>query len=214
MTDIVKRLRDGAEYWKTIQASFEMTRAADRIEALEGEVAQLRRERHEAIEDAKASGRSYDEVLVTKEALRDELKAAEARAERLEGEVAKVKSERDKWHKAFLQTGACRACVNGWPDPHGCSGHQHPNHVGGRMTDIVKGMARVHEDWLSEQDSTDHQGAMCAALLWLADNVSDEMVRAAWEREFGRGGFDGDIWRKTIKSAIAAAIHAAAGEEG
>ncbi len=120
-SDIVKRLRDGAEYWKTIQASFEMTRAADRIEALEGEVAQLRRERHEAIEDAKASGRSYDEVLVTKEALRDELKAAEARAERLEGEVAKVKSERDKWHKAFLQTGACRACVNGWPDPHGCT---------------------------------------------------------------------------------------------
>lgn len=87
------------------------------------------------------------------------------------------------------------------------------------MTDIVKGMARVafkaqYGALFDPLRDGVRDEFMRAALLWLADNVSDEMVRAAWEREFGRGGFDGDIWRKTIKSAIAAAIRAAAGEEG
>lgn len=88
------------------------------------------------------------------------------------------------------------------------------NHEGGRMTDIVKGMVNVLMQSLTADggEGADPEEAMRAALLWLSQNVSDKMVQAAWEREFGRGGFDGDIWRKTIKSAIAAAIRAAAGE--
>lgn len=87
------------------------------------------------------------------------------------------------------------------------------------MTNIVKGMVSTYNNaWthIPEFDEIENGQlkAMRAALQWLSQNVSDEMVQAAWEREFGRGGFDGDIWRKTIKSAIASAIRAAAGEEG
>lgn len=78
------------------------------------------------------------------------------------------------------------------------------------MKKIVDGMEQAYCD-KRYGGYESGQNSMRAALLWLADNVSDEMVRAAWEREFGRGGFDGDIWRKTIKSAISAAIRAAAG---
>lgn len=81
------------------------------------------------------------------------------------------------------------------------------------MTDIVKGMAGAYLHALNGPDDLTCEEAMRAALQWLSQNVSDKMVQAAWEREFGRGGFDGDIWRKTIKSAIAAAIRAAAGEK-
>ncbi len=50
---------------------------------------------------------------------------------------------------------------------------------------------------------------MKRALLWLADNISDEMVNAAWRAEFSRGGFDDPVWRRSIKSALSAALRAA-----
>ena len=73
------------------------------------------------------------------------------------------------------------------------------------MTDIVKGMVRVYQ-------STDagSEGSMRAALQWLADNVSDEMVgAAAWLTD--------RVEQYNIKDrrklALAAAIRAAAGGE-
>ena len=119
----------------------------------------------------------------------------------------------------------CTRCGHKWTAVHpvGTTGLECPNcheMEGCGMTDIVKGMAiagwdaglKVTGPGVLTADI--EQAKMRAALMWLADNVSDEMVQAAWGREFGRGGFDGDIWRKTIKSAIEAAIRAAAGEEG
>ncbi len=102
------------------------------------------------------------------------------------------------------------------------------------MTDIVKGMARAACDAGSEpvfdKQPSDLQYMqmedMCAALLWLADNVSDEMVRAASaDRAKDDEGqfqplcdlidFSGENKTRTVlKSAIAAAIRAAAGGWG
>ncbi len=86
------------------------------------------------------------------------------------------------------------------------------------MTDIVKGMARAACDAGSEpvfdKQPSDLQymqmDDMRAALLFLADNVSDEMVHAyrdALERQAR------DPWLPSIaeSKAIAAAIRAAAG---
>lgn len=55
------------------------------------------------------------------------------------------------------------------------------NHEGGRMTDIVKGMVNVLMQSLTADggEGADPEEAMRAALLWLADNVSDEMLEAA-----------------------------------
>ena len=53
------------------------------------------------------------------------------------------------------------------------------------MTDIVKGMYKEYQ----HSDSATGEGAMRAALLWFADNVSDEMLEAAEKaaREHKRG---------------------------
>jgi len=91
------------------------------------------------------------------------------------------------------------------------------------MTDIVKGMARL----ICETENVDGFKCTCpvpyepegnnwcnhnravyqarAALLWLANNVSKEMG-VAYLNESNRTGL--------IRSGIAAAIRAAAGEEG
>jgi hypothetical protein len=83
------------------------------------------------------------------------------------------------------------------------------------MTDIVKGMARVLDratggSGLADKEDID---AMRAALLWLADNVSDEMVQA-YHNE--RERVLNDDWFPSISQSkyISAAIRAAAGEEG
>ena len=48
------------------------------------------------------------------------------------------------------------------------------------MTDIVKGMARAYVDaWDLLGAELEPSDRMRAALLWLADNVSDEMVFAS-----------------------------------
>ena len=82
------------------------------------------------------------------------------------------------------------------------------------MTDIVKGMARAYHEaywnWMPTLPRSMEDEAMRAALLWLADNVSDEMVHAyrdALERQAR------DPWLPSIaeSKAIAAAIRAAAG---
>ena len=52
-------------------------------EAAEAEVAALKSQLHEAREDEKAAGKAYDEVLLTKDAMRDTLQAAEAEVNRL-----------------------------------------------------------------------------------------------------------------------------------
>ena len=83
------------------------------------------------------------------------------------------------------------------------------------MTDIVKGMAEAHwKAWLGPawpgQDRAMNDtdiATMRAALLWLADNVSDEMVQA-YEKFLQR-----DSGVNTRKDAIALAIRAAAGGE-
>lgn len=68
------------------------------------------------------------------------------------------------------------------------------------MTDIVKGMADVLMQSLTADggEGANPREAMRASLLWLADNVSDEMIEAALDRP-------------SFKRAIAAAIRAAAG---
>jgi hypothetical protein len=82
------------------------------------------------------------------------------------------------------------------------------------MTDIVKGMARAYVDaWDLLGAELEPSDRMRAALMWLADNVSDEMVQAyreALERQAR------DPWLPSIaeSKAIAAAIRAAAGGEG
>jgi hypothetical protein len=70
------------------------------------------------------------------------------------------------------------------------------------MTDIVKGMIRKYEQVRVSERSAGNpdeacQEAMRAALLFLADNVSDEMIEAALDRP-------------SFKHAISAAIRAAA----
>ncbi len=99
------------------------------------------------------------------------------------------------------------------------------------MTDIVKGMVPAYNNaWthIPEFDEIEvgQLKAMRAALLWLAANVSDEMVRSASaDRAKDDEGqfqaledlidFSGENKTRTvIKSAISAAIRAAAGEEG
>ncbi len=76
------------------------------------------------------------------------------------------------------------------------------------MTDIVKGMIaaqRTHAiDGLREGALVTGESKQRAALMWLADNVSDEMSNAA---KNNNGGY-------VYRTAIAAAIRAAAGEEG
>jgi hypothetical protein len=69
------------------------------------------------------------------------------------------------------------------------------------MTDIVKGMATAHTNGLWSGGS--REAAMRAALLWLADNVSDEMM-SAFAEEWAAANGSG-------RSAIASAIRAAAG---
>jgi len=71
------------------------------------------------------------------------------------------------------------------------------------MTDIVKGMATAYWRNMCHSKSPTREEAMRAALLFLADNVSDEMVDEAAAANVN-----------TSRSAIAAAIRAAAGEEG
>jgi hypothetical protein len=68
------------------------------------------------------------------------------------------------------------------------------------MTDIVKGMTSAYAN--ATPDSWYSETAMRAALLWLAANVSDEMVR-----EYLNCISD-------TKDSLSAAIRAAAGEEG
>jgi hypothetical protein len=99
------------------------------------------------------------------------------------------------------------------------------------MTDIVKGMARL----ICETENVDGFKCTCpvpyepegnnwcnhnravhqarAALLWLADNVSDEMVQA-YRNE--RESVIRDEWFPSLAEAktLSAAIRAAAGEEG
>lgn len=79
------------------------------------------------------------------------------------------------------------------------------------MSDIVKGMAReaqcVLEGPSTTYDPARHEEAMRAALLWLADNVSDEMVDAY--EQF----FLSTATLYTRRQAIAAAIRAAAGDK-
>jgi hypothetical protein len=91
------------------------------------------------------------------------------------------------------------------------------------MTDIVKGMARVYfethfaDGWsYAEMEekvpghNADMEHSMRAALMWLADNVSGEMV-AAWRNSMDT--FPPDKWLPASgqAKAIAAAIRAAAG---
>jgi hypothetical protein len=63
------------------------------------------------------------------------------------------------------------------------------------MTDIVKGMAAAYhrEAWTKHYS----EEAMRAALLWLSEHVTDEMIKAALDRP-------------SFKHAISAAIRAAA----
>ena len=99
------------------------------------------------------------------------------------------------------------------------------------MTDIVKGMAlhvleKSGDTFYDEHSLQFRADELRSALLFLADNVSDEMVRSASEdRAKDDEGqfqpladlidFSGENKTRTvIKSAIAAAIRAAAGEEG
>lgn len=81
------------------------------------------------------------------------------------------------------------------------------------MTDIVKGMAGAYLHALNGPDDLTCEEAMRAALLWLANNVSDEMGVAAvvrWQNGESKG-----CLQEWLQEAIAAAIRAAAGgEEG
>lgn len=86
------------------------------------------------------------------------------------------------------------------------------------MTDIVKGMARAACDAGGEpvfdkqpnDIQTMQMEDMRAALLWLANNVSDEMVK----RYIYCPDPMGRNVNENVRKSIAAAIRAAAGEEG
>ena len=77
------------------------------------------------------------------------------------------------------------------------------------MTDIVKSMCRAYYD----EGSDSGEAAMRSALLWLSEHVTDEMV-AAWRHSMDT--FPPNEWLPAIgqAKALAAAIRAAAGEEG
>jgi hypothetical protein len=78
------------------------------------------------------------------------------------------------------------------------------------MTDIVKGMVREYERAFLSAAGEAHtrEEAMRAALLFLANNVSDEMVSEFWHQLYR---CDEDV---STAEALAAAIRAAAGGEG
>lgn len=70
---------------------------------------------------------------------------------------------------------------------------------------ILEGMART---FFEELDRVTSEEAMRAALLWLADNVSDEMVKAAtiiWKNDQSSESFE-----ELLKFVISAALRAAA----
>ena len=83
------------------------------------------------------------------------------------------------------------------------------------MTDIVKGMAQELDratggSGLADKEDID---AMRAALLWLADNVSDEMAHHAASQYFDNPLNEANPPRILVEfgGVIAAAIRAAAG---
>lgn len=94
------------------------------------------------------------------------------------------------------------------------------------MTDIVKGMARAYfethfaDGWsYAEMEekvpghNADMEHSMRAALLWLSEHVTAEMVAASREQRDARS--NEHLTLTFLESrAIAAAIRAAAGEEG
>jgi len=106
------------------------------------------------------------------------------RIEALEGGWAKAKSERDKWHKAFLQTGACPACVNGWPDPHGCTDCLNTGWAQGSPTGYVP------EDRLKEADARAERLEGEVAAL--------KKTNAEWLKENAPGGWI-DIFRSQAR---------------
>ncbi len=86
------------------------------------------------------------------------------------------------------------------------------------MTDIVKGMARASYEAVSIKNSYAEastatqevcEEAMHAALLWLADNVSDEMVQAYiyCPEPMGRNV------KENVRKSLVSAIRAAGGGE-
>ncbi len=72
------------------------------------------------------------------------------------------------------------------------------------MTDIVKGMVHVYQN--TEDGS---EGSMRAALLWLADNVSDEMV---WAYIYCPEPMGRNV-KENVRKSLVSAIRAAAGGE-
>jgi len=91
------------------------------------------------------------------------------------------------------------------------------------MTDIVKGMVNAYWDERYERPEGSAEAAMRAALLFLADNVSDEMVLGSIllpndPKEVPlRLAFKSPKHKDTIertRASISRAIRAAAGEEG
>ena len=75
------------------------------------------------------------------------------------------------------------------------------------MSKTLEGMART---FFEELDKVTAEEAMKAALLWLADNVSDEMVEAAsavWKNDQSSGSFE-----QLLQFVIAAALRQAASE--
>ena len=84
------------------------------------------------------------------------------------------------------------------------------------MSETLKGIARAayREQYGAEFDSLRdgvREQFMKAALLWLADNVSDEMSIAAvvdWQNDKGGGAL-----QEWLQSAISAALRAAAGDK-
>lgn len=70
------------------------------------------------------------------------------------------------------------------------------------MSETLKGMARV----IVESMGDTPENAARDALLWLADNVTDEMVKAFWD-QFYSVRVD-----SPTNKAIAAALRAAAGD--
>jgi hypothetical protein len=81
------------------------------------------------------------------------------------------------------------------------------------MTDIVKGMAReaqcVLEGPSTTYDPVLYEAAMRGALLWLAENVSDEMAAASLAAFCNAP--DETLVQDVRKHIIAAALRAAAG---
>lgn len=85
------------------------------------------------------------------------------------------------------------------------------------MTGMVKGMLDAYDNKLeprSDLSGFDREAAMRAALIWLSEHVTDEMVFAS----FRAGGIQVLSEHPEVidkrRREIAAAIRAAAGEEG